>query len=52
MGVKRVTVGANIAKAALTLVRRAAEELSGPGTYSFAEGTFTQPEVHRILRGK
>ena len=35
LGVKRVTVGANIAKAALTLVRRAAEELSGPGTYSF-----------------
>ncbi|MGH7831166.1 MAG: isocitrate lyase/phosphoenolpyruvate mutase family protein [Candidatus Binatia bacterium] len=52
MGVKRVTVGANIAKAALTLVRRAAEELSGPGTYSFAEGAFTQPEIHRILRGK
>ena len=51
MGVKRVTVGANIAKAALTLVRRAAEELSGPGTYSFSEGTFTQPEIHRILRG-
>lgn len=52
MGVKRVTAGANIAKAALTLVRRAAEELSGPGTYSFAEGAFTQPEIHRILRGK
>jgi 2-methylisocitrate lyase-like PEP mutase family enzyme len=52
MGVKRVTVGANIAKAALTLVRRAADELFGPGTYSFAEGIFTQPEVHRILRGK
>lgn len=52
MGVKRVTVGANIAKAALTLVRRAAEELSGPGTYRFAEGSFTQPEIHRILRGE
>ena len=52
MGVKRVTVGANIAKAALTLVRRAAEELSGPGTYRFAEGTLTQPEIHRILRGE
>lgn len=51
IGVKRVTVGANIAKAALTLVRRAADELSGPGTYSFAEGAFTQPEIHRILRG-
>jgi 2-methylisocitrate lyase-like PEP mutase family enzyme len=52
MGVKRITVGANIAKAVLTLVRRAAEELSGPGTYSFAEGTLTQPEIHRILRGE
>lgn len=51
MGVKRVTVGSNIAKAALTLVRRAAEELSGPGTYGFAEGALTQPEIHRILRG-
>lgn len=52
MGVKRVTVGGNIAKAALTLVRRAADELAGPGTYSFAEGAFSQPEIHRIMRGE
>lgn len=52
MGVKRVTVGGNIAKAALTLVRRAADELAGPGTYGFAEGAFSQAEIHRIMRGE
>jgi 2-methylisocitrate lyase-like PEP mutase family enzyme len=52
MGVKRVTVGGNIAKAALSLVRRAADELAGPGTYGFAEGAYTQPEIHRIMKGE
>lgn len=52
MGVKRVTVGGNIAKAALSLVRRAADELAGPGTYDFADGVYTQPEIHRIMKGE
>ncbi len=52
MGVRRVTVGGNIAKASLSLVRRAADELSGPGTYGFAEGVYSQPEIHRIMKGE
>src|SRR5581483_11841552 len=50
LGVKRVSVGANIARAALTLVRRAAEELARAGTCRFAEGALTQAEIHRVLK--
>ena len=49
LGVRRVTVGSNFAKAALTLVRRGADELRTTGTYEFARGAMSQPEVHRIL---
>ncbi|MDA1325516.1 MAG: isocitrate lyase/phosphoenolpyruvate mutase family protein [Proteobacteria bacterium] len=49
LGVRRVTVGSNFAKAALTLVRKGAEELLTSGTYEFSRGVFSQPEIHRIL---
>lgn len=49
LGVKRVTVGSNIIKATLLTIRRAAEELQGPGSYEFARGAPGQPDVHRIL---
>ena len=49
LGVKRVTVGSNITKATLLTIKRAAEELQGPGSYEFARGAPGQPEVHRIL---
>ena len=49
LGVKRVTVGSNITKATLVTIRRAAEELMGPGSYEFARGAPGQPDVHRIL---
>ena len=52
MGVKRVTVGGNIAKAAYTLVKTAAEELMQSGTYEFAAGAYSQPEMHRIIKGE
>ena len=52
LGVKRVTVGSSFAKAALTLVRRGAEELLRDGTYGFAEGALGQPEIHKVLEGK
>ncbi len=51
MGVRRVTVGGNIAKAAYTLVKTAAEELRNSGTYEFAAGIYSQPEMHRIIKG-
>jgi 2-methylisocitrate lyase-like PEP mutase family enzyme len=49
MGVKRVTVGGNFTKAAMTLVRRAAEELRDQGTFEFAREVYTQGDMHRIL---
>jgi len=52
MGVRRVTVGGNIAKAAYTLVKTAAEELKNSGTYEFAAGIYSQPEMHRIIKGE
>jgi 2-methylisocitrate lyase-like PEP mutase family enzyme len=52
LGVSRVTVGGNIAKAAYSLVKKAANELKGIGTYEFASGVYTQPEMHRIIKGE
>ena len=49
MGVKRVTVGSNFTKAAMTLVRRAAEELRDQGTFEFARDVYTQGDMHRML---
>jgi len=49
LGVRRMTVGSNFAKAALTLVRKGAEELLTKGTYEFSRGVYSQPEIHRIL---
>lgn len=49
LGVRRVTVGGNFAKAALTLVQKGAEELKTSGTFEFSRGILSQPEVHRIL---
>ena len=49
LGVKRVTVGSNFTKAAMSLVRRAADELREHGTFEFARDVYTQPEMHRIL---
>ena len=52
IGVTRVTVGGNIAKAAYSLVKKAANELKGLGTYEFASGIYSQPEMHRIIKGE
>lgn len=50
LGVARVTVGSSFAKAALTVVKRGAEELLGKGTYTFAEGALGQPDIHKLLK--
>ncbi len=52
MGVRRVTVGGNIAKAAYTLVKTAAEEMRDSGTYEYAAGVYSQPDMHRIIKGE
>jgi 2-methylisocitrate lyase-like PEP mutase family enzyme len=50
LGVKRVTVGSNITKAALVAARNAAEELRDSGSYEFARGAYTQPEIHALIK--
>ncbi|TAM76480.1 isocitrate lyase/phosphoenolpyruvate mutase family protein [bacterium] len=50
LGVARVSVGGSLARAALTVVRRVAEELQGPGTFTFAAGIITHAEMSDLLR--
>jgi 2-methylisocitrate lyase-like PEP mutase family enzyme len=49
MGVARVSVGGMLMLATLGLVRRAAAELAGPGTYGFSEGMLMHAEMNKIL---
>ncbi|MBM3524760.1 MAG: isocitrate lyase/phosphoenolpyruvate mutase family protein, partial [Alphaproteobacteria bacterium] len=49
MGVRRVTVGGNIARAAYTAVRRAIEEFRGPGTFTFAANTLTHQDLNSLM---
>ena len=50
MGVARVSVGSGLMRAALALVRSAAEELLSAGTYtSFTEHTFSYAELNKML---
>ena len=51
LGVKRVSLGSGFAKAALSHVKKAAEELRDHGTYEFVNGVLGQPEINRILKG-
>ena len=49
LGVRRVTVGGSLERATLGLVRRAAEELQGAGTFTFAEGAVPHTEMNALL---
>ncbi|MEE8333794.1 MAG: isocitrate lyase/phosphoenolpyruvate mutase family protein [Alphaproteobacteria bacterium] len=51
MGVRRVTVGGAIARAALTAAERAIEELRDTGTYEFARGILAQPAMNKLVAG-
>ncbi len=51
MGVRRVTVGGSIARAALSAAERAVEELRDAGTYEFARGILAQPAMNKLLGG-
>jgi 2-methylisocitrate lyase-like PEP mutase family enzyme len=48
LGARRVSLGGSIARAALALVRRAAEELRDQGTIDFAAGQLRQAELNSI----
>jgi 2-methylisocitrate lyase-like PEP mutase family enzyme len=51
LGVARVSVGGALATAAYSVVRRAAAELEGPGTYDFADGAIPHPEMNKLVGG-
>jgi 2-methylisocitrate lyase-like PEP mutase family enzyme len=48
-GVQRISVGGSIARAALGLVRRAAEELRDKGTVSFAKDQISQADLNALF---
>jgi 2-methylisocitrate lyase-like PEP mutase family enzyme len=52
LGVRRVSVGSGLMRATLGLVRRIADELAGPGTYTSLVGDRvpTHAEVNRLMR--
>jgi 2-methylisocitrate lyase-like PEP mutase family enzyme len=49
LGVARVSVGSGITSAAMALVRRAAVELLGPGTYEALRGGVTHVEANALV---
>ena len=51
LGVARVSVGSGPMRATLGLLRRVAEELKTPGTYSAMEGAVPYAEVNKLLGG-
>lgn len=49
LGVRRISVGSALSRAALAAVVRAAEEMSGPGTFGFAEAALPYAEATRLV---
>jgi 2-methylisocitrate lyase-like PEP mutase family enzyme len=50
LGVARASVGSWPGLAALTVARKAAQELLGAGTYRFADGAITYPEANAMMK--
>ncbi len=49
LGVRRISVGSALSRAALAAVVRAAEELRGPGTFGWAEAALPMAEATRLV---
>lgn len=49
LGVARLSVGGMLMLSTLGLIRRAASELAGPGTYGFAEGMAMHAEMNKLM---
>ncbi len=50
-GVRRVSTGGGLARAALSAVKAAGEELLGAGTFGWAEGMIAGDDINRLMRG-
>lgn len=51
LGVTRVTTGGSLARACFGLLRRAAAEIAGPGTFRYADGQIPDAELTAFFRG-
>lgn len=50
-GVKRVSLGGSLARAAYTAARTAAEELLGPGTFTYIKSIMTTADMNKVMTG-
>jgi 2-methylisocitrate lyase-like PEP mutase family enzyme len=51
LGVRRVMIGGSLARASLGLIRSAAQEMAGAGTFSFAAKAIPHAELSRFFAG-
>jgi 2-methylisocitrate lyase-like PEP mutase family enzyme len=49
LGVARISIGGNLTLAAMTMIRRAVTEITGPGTYSFSADNIAHPEMNGLM---
>ena len=49
LGVRRISIGGSLARACLGLIRRAAEEMAGKGSFSFADGQIANGELIKLF---
>ena len=50
-GVRRVSLGGSLSRVAYTALKRAGEELLGPGTFGFGEGILSTAAVNKLMTG-
>ena len=51
VGVRRVSVGGGLARAAYTALQKAGAELSGPGTFGWTDGILPTAAVNKLMVG-
>jgi len=52
LGVKRISVGGSLARASYAVVRAAAAEMAGPGTFTFAADAIPDREMNAFMAGR
>ena len=52
LGVKRVSIGGSLARATFGLIRRAAEEMRGHGTFTYSEQQVPDAELCRFFAAR
>lgn len=50
LGVKRISIGGSLARAAFAVVRRAAEEMRTQGTFGYAAEQMSDDELNALMR--